>query len=150
MRSWRRFSRASSSSSAFPIVIRVTLVYFTCSARSKSSSASGRSSWSSSWRGVVGGGSALVYAESRNYTELLFVFVVMVIAASRPVLRTVMSLVNAVARIVPVRTPLATAWLGLAAVPLLGSLITEPAAMTIAALMLAPQIFRPDVPERVS
>ena len=35
----------------------------------------------------------------------------------------------------------------LAAVPLLGSLITEPAAMTIAALMLAPQIFRADVPE---
>jgi len=32
-------------------------------------------------------------------------------------------------------------------VPLLGSLITEPAAMTIAALMLAPLIFRPDVPE---
>ena len=30
------------------------------------------------------------------------------------------------------------AWLGLAVVPLLGSLITEPAAMTIAALMLAP------------
>ena len=99
--------------------------------------------------GVVGGASALDYAESRNYTEPLFVFVVMVIAASRPVLRTVMSRVDAVARIVPVRTPLATAWLGLAAVPLLGSLITEPAAMTIAALMLAPQIFRPDVPERV-
>ncbi len=98
---------------------------------------------------VVGGGSALDYAESRNYTEPLFVFVVMVIAASRPVLRTVMSLVDALARIAPVRTPLATAWLGLAAVPLLGSLITEPAAMTIAALMLAPQIFRPDVPERL-
>jgi len=32
--------------------------------------------------------------------------------------------------------PVASAWLGLAAVPLLGSLITEPAAMTIAALML--------------
>jgi uncharacterized membrane protein len=98
---------------------------------------------------VVSGGVALDYAESRNYTEPLFVFVVMVIAASRPVLRTVMSSVSAIARIVPVRTPLATAWLGLAAVPLLGSLITEPAAMTIAALMLAPQIFRPEVPERV-
>ena len=99
---------------------------------------------------LVGGGSAaLGYAESRNYTEPLFVFVVMVIAASRPVLRTVMSLVNMAAHVVPVRTPLATAWLGLAAVPLLGSLITEPAAMTIAALMLAPQIFRPNVPERV-
>ncbi len=99
---------------------------------------------------VVGGGSsALQYAESRNYTEPLFVFVVMVIAASRPVLRTVMSMVDAIARVVPVRTTFATAWLGLAAVPLLGSLITEPAAMTIAALILAPQIFRPDVPERV-
>lgn len=98
---------------------------------------------------VGDGAGALDYAESRNYTEPLFVFVVMVIAASRPVLRTVMSLVNAVARIVPVRTPLATAWLGLAAVPLLGSLITEPAAMTIAALMLASQIFRPEVPERI-
>jgi hypothetical protein len=39
------------------------------------------------------------------------------------------------------------AWLGLAAVPLLGSLVTEPAAMTIAALMLAPLVFRPDMPE---
>ncbi|MBP7567554.1 MAG: putative Na+/H+ antiporter [Burkholderiaceae bacterium] len=96
---------------------------------------------------AVGGGEALAYAESRNYTEPLFVFVVMVIAASRPVLRTVMSAVNAIAERAPVRTPLATAWLGLAAVPLLGSLITEPAAMTIAALMLAPQIFRPSVPE---
>ena len=96
-----------------------------------------------------GGASALAYAESRNYTEPLFVFVVMVIAASRPVLMTVIWWVRMTARAMPLPTPLATAWLGLAAVPLLGSLVTEPAAMTIAALMLAPQIFRPDVPERV-
>jgi len=96
---------------------------------------------------VDGGAQALQYAESRNYTEPLFVFVVMVIAASRPVLRTVAALVNATARLLPLPTPLATAWLGLAAVPLLGSLITEPAAMTLAALMLAPQIFRADMPE---
>ena len=94
-----------------------------------------------------GGSFALQYAESRNYTEPLFVFVVMVIAASKPVLATVMSLVNAIARRAPLPTPLASAWLGLAAVPLLGSVVTEPAAMTIAALMLAPQIFRPHVPE---
>ena len=94
-----------------------------------------------------GGDAAIAYAESRNYTEPLFVFVVMVIAASKPVLATVMSLVNTMARWAPLPTPLATAWLGLAAVPLLGSLITEPAAMTIAALMLASQIFRRQVPE---
>lgn len=96
-----------------------------------------------------GAGQALAYAESRNYTEPLFVFVVMVIAASRPVLATVLALVRTTAAVLPVPTPLASAWLGLAAVPLLGSLITEPAAMTIAALMLAPQIFRPDMPERI-
>ena len=98
---------------------------------------------------MQGGGQALTYAESRNYTEPLFVFVVMVVAASRPVLRTVIWAVDGIARALPLPTPVASAWLGLAAVPLLGALITEPAAMTIAALMLAPQVFRPDVPERL-
>ncbi|MES3003685.1 MAG: putative Na+/H+ antiporter [Pseudomonadota bacterium] len=98
---------------------------------------------------VVGGADALRYAESRNYTEPMFVFVVMVIAASRPVLATVTATVDRLARLMPLPTPLATAWLGLAAVPLLGSLITEPAAMTIAALMLAPLVFRPAMPERL-
>jgi Putative Na+/H+ antiporter len=97
---------------------------------------------------MQGGAQALAYAESRNYTEPLFVFVVMVVAASRPVLRTVIWAVDRIARVLPLPTPVAGAWLGLAAVPLLGSLITEPAAMTIAALMLAPQVFRPEVPER--
>ena len=95
---------------------------------------------------AAGGDQALAYAESRNYTEPLFVFVVMVVAASRPVLQTVMVAVNLVAKNLPFHTSVATAWLGLAAVPLMGSLITEPAAMTIAALMLAPQLFRPSVP----
>lgn len=98
---------------------------------------------------VLGGGPALSYAESRNYTEPLFVFVVMVVAASKPILMTVAAVVGRLARAAPLPTPLASAWLGLAAVPLLGSLITEPAAMTIAALMLAPQIFRQEVPEKV-
>ncbi|WP_353094128.1 putative Na+/H+ antiporter [Methylibium sp.] len=97
---------------------------------------------------LAGGGPALDYAESRNYTEPLFVFVVMVVAASRPVLQTVMRATAALARLSPLPTPLASAWLGLAAVPLLGSLVTEPAAMTIAALMLAPLVFKPGVPER--
>jgi len=47
----------------------------------------------------------------------------------------------------PVATPVAKAWLCLAGIPLLGSLVTEPAAMTIAALMLAPLVFAPTIPE---
>jgi hypothetical protein len=94
-----------------------------------------------------GATAALEYAESRNYTEPLFVFVVMVIAGSRPVLQSVRALLDLGVRILPLPAPLAAAWLGLAVVPLLGSLVTEPAAMTIAALMLAPIVFRPDLPE---
>lgn len=90
---------------------------------------------------------ALHYAETRNYTEPLFVFVVMVIAGSRPILHAVKSVIQLGVRLLPVGPQVATAWLGLAVVPLLGSLVTEPAAMTIAALMLAPVIFRTEMPE---
>lgn len=98
---------------------------------------------------AASGDSALAYAESRNYTEPAFVFVVMVIAASLPVLTAVMRLVNRLARLIPVADRTAKAWLCLALVPLAGSLITEPAAMTIAAMMLAPQVFHRDMPERL-
>jgi hypothetical protein len=94
-----------------------------------------------------GSASAVDYVESRHYTEPLFVFVVMVVAASRPVLETARALVRLLAKLMPIRTEVAQAWLGLALVPLAGSLITEPAAMTLAALMLAPAVFRPGMPE---
>jgi hypothetical protein len=90
---------------------------------------------------------AVEYIDSRNYTEPLFVFAIMVVAASKPVLYATSRLVAAIARVVPFRASVATAWLGLALVPLAGSLITEPAAMTIAALMLAPIAFRSGIPE---
>ena len=97
---------------------------------------------------VLGGGKAAAdYAETRQYGEPLFVVVVMVIAASRPVLATLRALLALLARLAPARAELALAWLGLALVPLAGSLITEPAAMTLAALVLAPLVFRPGMPE---
>jgi hypothetical protein len=96
---------------------------------------------------VEGRDAALDYAESRHYTEPLFVFVVMVVAASRPVLEAARGLLRVIARMVPVRSEVAQAWLALALVPLAGSLITEPAAMTLAALMLAPTVFRQGMPE---
>jgi hypothetical protein len=94
-----------------------------------------------------GGETAIAYAESRQYTEPLFVFVVMVVAASRPVLDIVQRVLMVLAKALPLRTELALAWFGMALVPLAGSLITEPAAMTLAALMLAPLIFRDGMPE---
>lgn len=96
---------------------------------------------------VQGGDHAIAYAESRQYTEPLFVFVIMVVAASRPVLDAVRSIVSLLAKLAPVRTVVARTWLCLAVVPLIGSFITEPAAMTLAALMLSPLVFRKDVVE---
>jgi len=95
----------------------------------------------------AGGSSAIDYAESRNYTEPLFVFVVMVIAASRPILYAVEATLRRAADMLPAYASAVLVWLSLALVPLFGSLITEPAAMTIAALMLAPLIFQRHVPE---
>ncbi|MFC5548089.1 putative Na+/H+ antiporter [Massilia aerilata] len=96
---------------------------------------------------VEGRTAAVDYAESRHYAEPLFVFVVMVVAASRPVLEAARALLRVLARLAPVRSEVAQAWLALALVPLAGSLITEPAAMTLAALMLAPTVFRQGMPE---
>jgi hypothetical protein len=95
----------------------------------------------------ISGKEAIDYVESRHYTEPLFVFVIMVVAASRPVLEAVKSLIASIAKRSPVRTIVAQTWLCFALVPLIGSLITEPAAMTLAALMLAPLVFRPGMPE---
>ena len=96
---------------------------------------------------LAGPAEAIAYAESRQYTEPLFVFVVMVIAASRPVITVVAALIELLARALPVHSGIARTWLLLAFVPLLGSLVTEPAAMTIAALSLSGLVFRAGVPE---
>jgi len=84
---------------------------------------------------------AIAYVESRNFTEPLFVFAIMVVAGTRPVLQLAGSLVRGAVRVLPLAPGLATAFLLLSVVPLLGSFITEPAAMTLAALMLRDSLF---------
>ena len=78
----------------------------------------------------------VTYVEARNFTEPMFVFAIMVVAASRPVIELVSMLVRMVARALPVNRRVATFFVVLTLVPLSGSLITEPAAMTLAALLL--------------
>ena len=79
---------------------------------------------------------ATAYLDSRNYTEPMFVFAIMVIAGTRAILQFAGRLVRAVANFTPLPRGMAMYFLVLALVPLLGSFITEPAAMTLAALML--------------
>ena len=91
---------------------------------------------------LAGAGAAVEYMDTRNFTEPLFVFAIMVIAASRPILNLVTQLVGAVAGLVPGSRAVAVYFLTLSLVPLLGSFITEPAAMTLAAVMLRDTSFQ--------
>ena len=75
-----------------------------------------------------------------NFTEPLFVVVIMAIAASRPVIQFAEKCVSAVASLGG--GTVASWWLAVLTLgPLLGSFITEPAAMTISAMILARKIY---------
>ncbi|MFW8565075.1 putative Na+/H+ antiporter [Orrella sp. 11846] len=91
---------------------------------------------------TAGAGEAVSYLDSRNFTEPAFVFVVMVVAASRPIIDLVTMIVHAIARILPMDRSVSTFFVIMAIVPLAGSFITEPAAMTLAALLLRDGYFR--------
>jgi hypothetical protein len=89
------------------------------------------------------------YLDTLRFTEPMFVFAIMVMAASRPVMQLARDGVEAAARAVPLPPAIAGYFVSLALVPLLGSLITEPAAMTLAALMLRERIFAAGVSARL-
>ena len=99
--------------------------------------------------GLVGQAATLEYLESRNFTEPLFVFAIMVIAGTRPVLALARAVVLRLARLWPGAQLLAVYLLVLSLVPLLGSFITEPAAMTLAALLLRDTLFSQAVSDRL-
>ncbi|MBD9405603.1 putative Na+/H+ antiporter [Acidovorax sp. ACV02] len=92
---------------------------------------------------------ATAYLDSRNFTEPLFVFAIMVIAATRPILQLSGSAVRVLARCMPFQRGVAMYFVVLSAVPLLGSFITEPAAMTLAALMLRDILFSQPLSNRL-
>ena len=93
-----------------------------------------------------GAGQALQYLESRNFTEPAFVFVIMVIAASRPIIDFAGALLHYISRALPFDRPVAYYFTLLSVGPLLGSFITEPAAMTLAALLLRERFFSRNAP----
>ena len=89
---------------------------------------------------------AIRYLESRNYTEPMLVFVLMVIAASRPLIEAARATNDQIARTLPLHPATARFLVVMSIMPLLGSFITEPAAMTVAALLIREQFLRHDLP----
>jgi hypothetical protein len=71
-----------------------------------------------------------------NFTEASFVVVIMTLAATRPILRLAEGVINSVTAVLG--GTLSARWLATLTIgPVLGSFITEPAAITISALLLA-------------
>jgi len=80
------------------------------------------------------------FNDTVNYTEPLFVVVIMALAATRPIVTFAEGALRVVAKLGQ-GTPAAW-WISILIIgPVLGSFITEPAAMTICALLLARQFF---------
>lgn len=98
---------------------------------------------------LLGTHSATTYLDSRNYTEPMFVFAIMVVAGSRAILYLARSFVMLVDRVTPMQGAAGLHFVTLSLVPLMGSVITEPAAMTLAALMLRDQIYRHKVSDKL-
>ncbi len=84
---------------------------------------------------------AVVYIEGLNFTEPKFVLVVMVVAATRPVVKLGEWLILTVSRWIPLAEGASFYLAALILGPLLGSFITEPAAMTLLALVLKKRYF---------
>ena len=89
---------------------------------------------------VIGG--AIHYLETGvDYTEPAFVFVIMCIAGTRPVINFAEKCIMVVANVMPLPEKVSFYVSALIIGPLLGSFITEPAAMTVTALILLDYFF---------
>lgn len=95
---------------------------------------------------VIGG--ALHYLESQNYTEPAFVFVIMCMAATRPIILLASKVIELASKILPFSPRMAFYIAALIIGPLLGSFITEPAAMTVTALILLEYFYSQNMSDR--
>ncbi|MBK1878126.1 putative Na+/H+ antiporter [Pelagicoccus mobilis] len=86
-------------------------------------------------------GVATGYIDTRNFVEPMVVVVLMAIASSRPIVQAAERNVTLIAGLGG-RSPGAYWFSILTIAPLLGSFITEPAAMTIAAILLGQQFYK--------
>lgn len=93
---------------------------------------------------------AVEYIESLNYTEPKFVFVVMVVAATRPVVLLAEKILNLVSGMMPLPRAVSFYLTALAFGPLLGSFITEPAAMTLLAIVLKRRYFDQQISSKLA
>jgi hypothetical protein len=92
------------------------------------------------WFLVDGSQAVIQHQESLNMTEPLFIFCIMILASTRPIVTlargAILSLTGFIGRLVPMNPRLIQFYCLMLFGPILGSFITEPAAITLVALLL--------------
>lgn len=93
-----------------------------------------------SWFFIEGGEAVIKHQQSLNMTEPLFIFCIMILASTRPIITVarvaILKISNLLSKIIPVDAKYIQFYVLMSLGPLLGSLITEPAAITLVALLL--------------
>ncbi|HPI40475.1 MAG TPA: putative Na+/H+ antiporter, partial [Pseudobdellovibrionaceae bacterium] len=97
----------------------------------------------------MGGVETIKYLDQRNFTEPLFVFVIMTVCSTDPILSIVDQIILGFSRVLPLTRSMAVFISALVVGPLLGSFITEPAAMTVTALFLLKHFYNGAISERL-
>lgn len=95
-----------------------------------------------------GFGHAIDYLETLNFTEPVFVFVIMCMAGTRPIIKLSESAIVFISKLLPMPRKMAFYVSALVVGPLLGSFITEPAAMTVSALILLKNFYSKEMSEK--
>lgn len=85
---------------------------------------------------------AIAYLEAQNFTEPAFVFVIMAVCSTRPVLSIASRIIERISTLLPFNRQVSFYASCLVLGPLSGSLITEPAAMTVTALILLERFYK--------
>lgn len=89
----------------------------------------------------------LNYLNGRTFTEPVFVFVIMVVCSTKPILKLAEFGIITLGKLLPINQKLSIFFSILFIGPILGSFITEPAAMTICAYLLLPRYFTTHQPK---
>lgn len=91
---------------------------------------------------ISGPQTVINYVDELNYTEPVFVFVIMCMAATRPIITLAKKFIFTIAKLLPFHEKMSFYLTALIVGPLLGSFITEPAAMTLTALILLDAFYK--------
>lgn len=94
--------------------------------------------------------SAVTYLEASRFTEPVLVFVLMAVCASKPILQVANQLIEFFSRLIPIKNKMISFYFSALIIgPILGSFITEPAAMTVTALVLLDRFYSLNISQKL-